>query len=230
MTFDRMTLAALIAFAYGVELYQVSCPDWIKTARFDIVAKVPTGATRNDVPIMLRNLLAERFALRVHREATQAMVYRLVVDDRGAKLNAPASGNPPETGAYGPPRLATDGFPEMAPNTRGMLVMNGHARWQAPSGTVDQLAAMLARELQSPVINATGLEGRYSLSLFWVTEAAASAPVPGTGGETQASTELDIGPTIFIAVRRQLGLRLLRGKGLADLLVVDHCATRPIEN
>ena len=72
------SLADLIRTAYRVKAYQVSGPDWISAQRFDILAKMPEGATREQVPEMLQVLLAERFRLTIHRETRDHSVYALV--------------------------------------------------------------------------------------------------------------------------------------------------------
>ncbi len=72
--------------AYGVKTYQISGPAWLDTERFDIVAKVPQGATKDDVKLMLQNLLADRFKLTLHREKKDMPMYALLVAKNGPKL------------------------------------------------------------------------------------------------------------------------------------------------
>src|SRR5215470_18005259 len=88
-----MSLADLIPIAFAVKPYQVSGPEWMKVQRFDILAKMPDGATKEQVPEMLQALLGERFKLKVHRENRDYAVYGLVVGKGGSKLKE----TPPDT-------------------------------------------------------------------------------------------------------------------------------------
>jgi uncharacterized protein (TIGR03435 family) len=83
-----LDLKTLMTYAYGVKAYQVTGPDWMSTARFDILAKMPDGATKDDAPKMLQSLLEERFKLTVHRTSTEHPVLALVVGKNGPKLKA----------------------------------------------------------------------------------------------------------------------------------------------
>lgn len=93
--FKYMALKELIALAYKVKGYQISGPDWMGELRFDIVAKYPDGATKDDVPKMLQALLEERFKMTVHRETKEHPVLALVVGKGGAKLKDAGAAPPP---------------------------------------------------------------------------------------------------------------------------------------
>ena len=85
-TFNYESLNDLIAYAYKLRSYEVSGPEWLVTDRFDIAARLPEGATKDDVPEMLRALLVERFKLTAHREKSEQPVLGLVVGKGGPKL------------------------------------------------------------------------------------------------------------------------------------------------
>jgi len=85
-TFNYESLKDLIAYAYKLKAYEISGPEWLVTDRFDIAARLPDGATKDDVPEMLRALLAERFKLTAHSEMTEQPVLGLVVGKNGPKL------------------------------------------------------------------------------------------------------------------------------------------------
>ena len=87
------SLKELIAYAYKLKPYQITCPDWMSSQRFDILAKYPSGATKADVPEMLKSLLAERFKLVAHMESKEQPVLGLVVAKGGPKL-VEAQGTP----------------------------------------------------------------------------------------------------------------------------------------
>jgi uncharacterized protein (TIGR03435 family) len=85
-TFNYESLSDLIAYAYKLQRYEISGPEWLVTDRFDIEARMPEGATKDDVPEMLRALLKERFNLATHNEMQEQPVLGLVVGKNGAKL------------------------------------------------------------------------------------------------------------------------------------------------
>ncbi len=84
--YNLMSLKDLIALAFKVKAYQISGPDWLATERFDILAKMPDGATKDDAPAMLQALLEDRFKLAVRRETEEHPVMALVVGKGGPKL------------------------------------------------------------------------------------------------------------------------------------------------
>jgi uncharacterized protein (TIGR03435 family) len=94
-TYTYTPLKKIIAYAYKVRIYQVSGPDWLSTDRFDIAARLPEGATRDDVPAMLRALLADRFKLAAHLETKEHPVIGLVLGKGGPKLQQSTSPNQP---------------------------------------------------------------------------------------------------------------------------------------
>jgi uncharacterized protein (TIGR03435 family) len=83
-----MDLKSLIARAYSVKPYQITGPDWLATTRFDIVAKMPEGASKDDEPKMLQSLLEDRFKLTTHRTSAEHPVLALVVGKGGPKMKA----------------------------------------------------------------------------------------------------------------------------------------------
>ena len=93
--YTYMSLKELIVLAYKVKPYQVTGPDWVATQRFDIVAKLPDGASKDDVPKMLQVLLEERFKLAAHRESKEHPVLALVVAKGGSKLKEPPEASEP---------------------------------------------------------------------------------------------------------------------------------------
>lgn len=116
-----LDLKALLTYAYGVKPYQITGPDWMARTRFDIVAKMPDGSTRDDAPKMLQSLLEERFKLAVHRSSAERPVLALVVGKNGPKLkpstqqpvaideNAPLQAGEMKTdGPDGPMRVKLD--------------------------------------------------------------------------------------------------------------------------
>src|SRR5436190_15284240 len=86
-----MSLADLTQYAYKVKQHQVVMPDWAKNQRFDILAKMPEGATKEQVPEMVQALLTERFGLTFHKESREQNVYGLLVAKGGHKMKESAT-------------------------------------------------------------------------------------------------------------------------------------------
>ena len=196
--------------AYGVKRYQISGPDWLAAACSNIIAKVPPGTSKEQVKPMLQNLLAERFALALHREKRALPVYTLVVAKNGPKMKVAQ-----ETDSGG---------------TWG--AWNGNARWVTHYETMQSLADFLSPRLDRPVLDRTGLTERYEFTLAWVAEnidmRVRTAPVANTGGDGELAAEPV--PTIFGAVQQQLGLKLERGTSPTVVLAIDHAEKTPTEN
>ncbi len=102
------SLANMIQYAFHIKNYQVSGPDWIRSSRWNVLARLPEGAPLDQVPEMMQTLLAERFRLKVHREKREQPVYALEVAKGGPKLetvepshDAPAAPAPSEASAPG---------------------------------------------------------------------------------------------------------------------------------
>jgi uncharacterized protein (TIGR03435 family) len=195
ITYSNVTERMLLAKAYGVQDYQISGPAWIDSERYEIVAKVPKGATEDQFKVMLQNLLAERFQLTLHHETRKLPLYALVVAKNGPKLKeaaaaapdadtgardgANAAGGPPPPppppdAGFGPPgggSMARPpmGLPRMPPGMgRGaiiMMMMPGRARMIGNAAPTSKLAEALARQLGSPVTDQTGLKANYDFTL-----------------------------------------------------------------
>ena len=138
-----LSLADLIRIAYKLKQYQLVGPDWMGAQRFDIMAKMPEGGTKEQVPQMLQALLAERFKLTIHRDSKEHSVYALVVGKNGPKMKeaepdpvvaaaAPAAANPDGDAPPAPPGSGGmvlgkgDSQVRMKPNSdgKGMTVSN----------------------------------------------------------------------------------------------------------
>jgi uncharacterized protein (TIGR03435 family) len=181
-TCSNCTLMMLLTEAYDIKPYQLSGPGWMNTDLYEISAKVPQGATREQVRVMIQNLLAERFKLTLHHEQREMQAYELVVAKGGPKFTEHVDGPPKAKddskdpvdvdrlfqealgrGGHGPDK---DGYP-MVP--KGCMAcgatMNGKTRLQANGETMAGFAARLTFRLGKPVNDATGLKGKYDYSL-----------------------------------------------------------------
>jgi uncharacterized protein (TIGR03435 family) len=226
---ENFSLANLVSTAYRVNPYQFNPPGWMHTAIFNIEARVPEGARREDLAIMVRHLLEERFKIAVHREQKEMQAYDLVVAKNGPKFkeapDTPPPDPPPPGPSTGPPpplKLDKDGYPDVSAG--GMAIANGKARIRQLNGTMPYLAAMVSAQLRAPVTDATGLTGKYDFTLTWSAAATRMSAGP--------DAPLDDGPdpSIFAALQEQLGLKLVSRKTTVEILIVDHIETTPTEN
>ena len=146
--YNYMSLKDLIANAYKVKVYQITGPDWLATQRFDIVAKMPDGASKDDAPAMLQALLQERFKLVVHRDTQEHPVLALIVGKGGPKLKeSPAATGPIDENAPlkpGEMKMDTaDGPARVSRNADGSSTINMGAK-----GTITQRMDMQAQTLR----------------------------------------------------------------------------------
>jgi uncharacterized protein (TIGR03435 family) len=256
----------LITKAYDVKLYQISGPDWVTSMsaqmsaqRFDVLAKMPDGTTKEQVPEMLRTLLADRFKLTIHRDTKEHAVYALVVGKGGPKLkeSEPLPTAPPPVSADGGPAPpASTGSNQVTVNTSGKggaEVSDGEGGKQKMSMGADgksmhiensrmsmaKLAEMLSPMLDRPVVDMTELKGNYQIALDIPMEelmaiAKRSGMVPGMGGggdagRAPAEAADPSGGSLFATVQ-QLGLKLEARKSPIEHIVIDHVEKMPTEN
>lgn len=174
---------------------------------------------------MMRNLLAERFKLMVHHEQKETPVYYLVIAKNGPKLKESVPHDAAEEPAAAidpsqPLKRDKEGAPVIPPGSGITMAMaNGHGRLRLDDDTTLKFAELIGGPLQRPVIDGTGLKGKYDFMLSWVPEQR--------GGGTPES---DSGPTLQDAIKAQLGLRLESKKALVDVLVIDSAEKVPTGN
>jgi uncharacterized protein (TIGR03435 family) len=224
LDYSSVSLKAMIQRACEVQDYQIAGPDWMASARFDMVAKLPAGAPRSRIPEMLRALLEERFKLAIHRETREMPIYALVVGKNGPKMKeAEADPNAPAPdAARSAVRTSLDCGPRGETVVPAGWYMNrGPGRVEAHSVNMASLVNMLGALLGRPVMDQTGLKGNYDFEMEYAPE---GQPVTPAGGP-------DVnGVSLFSAVQSQLGLKLDTKKGPVELIVVDHVKKIPAEN
>jgi uncharacterized protein (TIGR03435 family) len=250
ITYVNVPLRNIVMNAYGVKNFQISGPGWLDTGHFDVLAKVPKGATEEDLKIMLQNLLAERFQLKLHREKKELPIYALVVARNGPKLKESAEDTPAAADAPAPPppsggrvTVGKDGFPQMPRGGRGgmmMMINNGRLRLAGYKQSISAMTDMLSNQVGRPVVDQTGLTGKYDFSLEFAPEegqmmrgpmGAMPPPPPGAGpGPADSAPDSPAPANLFTALQEQLGLKLEPKKGPVDFLVIDHIEKTPSEN
>ena len=194
---ENGTLKRFLQVAYDLNALQISGPGWLDSDRFDLAAKSPQGVPDSDLMPMLQSLLKERFQLTLHRENKEMPVYDLIVAKEGLKISVFDPSHIPPT----PPR-------------------NGAASMIIGPMTISGLAKTLTPAAGRPVIDKTGLEGRYFCAVTF-------SPLKAqTNSNVTEVAPLDI----FAAVQQQLGLKLEPAKALREILVVDHAERIPREN
>jgi uncharacterized protein (TIGR03435 family) len=203
LTLTNVTLSECLRFAFKIYTDdQIAGPDWIKDHQilFNIVAQAPSDTPRDKLREMAVALLTERFRLRLHREVRELRYLRLVEDKGGSKMS--------ET-------------KEDAP-AAAEIVRPGRIIYRRVSGQT--LAVLLTRFTQQPIVDMTGLKGEYDVNLQWMPDVAKAIPAAEPDGI------MDAAPSLFAAVREQLGLRLEATKGPMNMVVVDHAERVPIGN
>jgi len=225
------TLRLLLARAYKLKEEEVFGPAVLETERFNVTAKLPEGARRDQVPEMYRNLLIEKFKVTVHHETKPLPGYALTVAKGGIKIKPPGppQEDPPPT-ADGRLPIGEDGFPILRPSSIAagsvILYRNGRARLQAGSIKMSALAESLTGQLGQVVIDETGLDGPYAITLNWVPDALEpGGRRPDTAPQEASTPEV----RLIDALEQQLGLKLVSKKILRDTIVVDHIEKSPAE-
>src|SRR5437763_800466 len=187
--FGFMSLRDLIMAAYEVKSFQITGPDWMTAQRFDIVAKLPEGATKEQAPKMLQALLAERFGLTLHRDNKEVPVYALMVGKGGPKFKESAPEQAPDVETPRPAKPAGGfvvgaGDQQLVIKQRGdgnganiavsggrdgamrmTMGAGGTMRMEMERMSMPRFAEALTRFLDRPVVDKTGLTGTYQLAL-----------------------------------------------------------------
>lgn len=249
-----MSLHTLVVTAYRIKPYQLSGPDWMRSQRFDIAAKIPDGSSKDRVPEMLQALLAERFKLSIHRDKKEQPVMALVVGKNGFKLAqaaADADAPVPETSG-GRALYSPQGDARMLDNgdlvvtggafgpIRGGRGANGSMKFEFLKLTMPALAEVLAPHVDHPVVDMTDLRGAYYFA--WEIDLPAGGGGggrkgggPPEGGRAGGDSP-DSGPPpdpladgLFRAIEKA-GLKLEARKAPAEIIVVDHIEKTPTDN
>jgi len=221
----------LVLIAWDIPSYRLSEQSDLYLERLDVEARMPVDTTREQFNVMLQNLLADRLGLKVHWATQQMDMYALVVAKGGPKFKAAApdstqtgrdsstTGAPDKTGANGFPIPPPGNAPWVGATPDGKIGMRGH------NATTAELASAIGpRTLGAPLMDATGLTGKYDYTIFWSATATDAAR---RGSPVDGDTN---GPSIFDAVQEQLGLKIEKRRGSVQMLVVDHVEKKPTEN
>jgi uncharacterized protein (TIGR03435 family) len=219
----NVSLKMLIQYAYKLQtLDQIAgLPGWADSAGFDVNAKMDADSVEafkklskddaNDQRrVMMRQMLEDRFHLKVHHETREMSVYNLVIAKGGFLLKEADPDNTYPNGPKGPDGQSHAGM---------MMMRDGELTGQAIqiSGLINFLSSQLHRQ----VIDKTGLRGKYDLTLKFATD--------NPHEDSASAAPAEPAPSLITAVQEQLGLKLDSVKGPVDTIVVDH-VEQPSEN
>ena len=174
-------------------------PNWLNDVRLDIVAKAAGPVDEEQLYLMLRVLLAERLGVKAHLERKERSVLALTLAKGAPKFS--------ESTADGPP---------LAQGRNGTLEMQRIS--------MSEFAAGLSQQLHQPVVDATGLKGRYDLHMD-MTQYMPTAATDGNLGSPSDPTSI-----MITALQEQLGLKMEVRKDTIEVLIVDHAEKAPTAN
>jgi uncharacterized protein (TIGR03435 family) len=223
----NMLLLQYIVFAYKLTSFQIQSirsqlPDWARSDHFDIEARAEGEPTKDQMRLMMRSLLEDRFKLTVHHESRQVPIFGLVLakpGEMGTRLVRHPEDDP--TCSKAPlPQSTSGGYPaacgagaSMPPSVPGLTAIGGR------KVTMEMFAVGLTNlynNVNRPVIDQTGLNGTFDYTLEWV-------PEPDGPLLPDAKSQPDLGgPTFSEALRKQLGLKLVPEKAPIDVIVLDR--------
>jgi uncharacterized protein (TIGR03435 family) len=196
ITMINVRLKTVIQWAYHVQPVQVSGPGWLDVDRYDVVAKAAGATPEDQLRQMMQTLLADRFKLAFHRESKEMQAYIITVAKTGLKIK----------------ELTTEGDMAIQPSPPAGATFQ--------RATVSKLAELLSEPLQSPVIDETGLTGRYDFKL----------DVSNFLDPTTPMGINDVIPIVIQAAQQQLGVKIDQKKIPVEMLMVDHAEKIPVEN
>jgi len=236
----NLSLVTYLFFAYKImgnesQFVLPQLPGWASTDRFDIQARAEGNPGKDEMRLMMRSLLAERFKLTVHQEKRQVPVFALVLVKPGKfgphlqlhPADAPCSLTPIQRAAD--LKTIDGGFPATC---NGLFPLPAsepdHLRMGSQNVTVGFLANAMSSmaDLGRPLVDRTGIAGTVDFVLEWARGRRIPAQ-PGAGADPQS--DLPAGPSFQQALKEQLGIKLEAEKAPMDMLVIDH-VEHPSEN
>jgi uncharacterized protein (TIGR03435 family) len=236
ITVQGASLETLITFAWDINDQMIAdAPKWLDDDHWDILGKASTDAATapggpplldpDDIKVMLRSLLADRFKLKVHNEDRPTDAYTLMAVNPKMKKADPANRTGCKTGP-GPdgkdPRIAN-------PNLGRLVTCQNMTMAQF----AEQLQSMAAGWIKAPVLDATGIEGAWDFTLSFSTTGQMRASQRSTGGSTgDVAGASDPSGVISLpdALVKEIGVKLEKQKRPVTVLVIDHVEQKPTEN
>ncbi len=232
--FAYLALRDYINIAYKVPIQQIVGPEWINSARFDVAATFPAGATPEQFPQLIENLLRDRFHLKARRESRDAPILSLEVASGGLKIKAA----PDEALKEGPFSVTSSGSADgvAADLGQGASLLFTNSRFEARKVTMTMVVEVLSRFFDRPIQDHTKVDGRFDIVFPMKPEeympmmirAAVNGGIPMP---PQALAMLDgaSAGSVYDGLKA-LGLSLESRKSPVDFLVVESIDKMPTEN
>lgn len=227
VNYPRISMKSLLLQAFHTAMFQLIAPNWTDSEFYEIHAKIPEGVSRDQIHLMLQNLLIERFGLAFHRETRDLPAYELVIAKGGLKMkeSGPASGTDLEFKETdrGPVLVTTkdsNGYTQLPPGRKGMILMAiapGILRNSGREQTMEEIVTMCRNRLQRPIIDKTGLTGTYDFNLDYSSGGPTSQP---PNPSTPIADAPEPAPPFEVALEL-LGLKLQPVKAPVEMIVVD---------
>lgn len=225
----NVTAQELIKIAYNLPVAAsgrvLGAPSWTGAVRYDVQGKIPDALfaemqkmtpeeKKEKRGLLLQDLLANRFKLKIHFETREMPIYELRVVKGGPKLT-PSKELPATSSSASKPRDPMS----FVQAHGGAVVIRKAQRSQmiVRSMTLQAWAQGGMLGLERPVVNKTGLEGKYDFTLDWSPDLPPTPPM-----DTAAAPNASDGPSLFTAIEEQLGLKLASVKGPVEVIVIDH--------
>lgn len=206
VAYRNMSLASLLMRAYHLTASDITGPSWLDSEQYDVAAKMPEGATMDQIPVMLQNLLVERFRISLHWENKEQSGYALEIGRTSQKLK------PAEKGQDSDPRG------DEASRHADSLSFSSEGHIEIRGTTMAYLATLLSRFTGRPFVDSTALGGTFNIALDVAPEDMAELRQSGASVASISS-----------AVRK-LGLQLSPQRVTTRHLVIDRAEKRPTEN
>jgi uncharacterized protein (TIGR03435 family) len=204
--YSDFSLKGLVRDAYKFELYQINAPDWFGDQCYDVVAKLPEGAAKEQIPLMLQALLVERFHMKAHLETRQDRVYALVVGKNGPHLKE-STGQREQPGGV---KLRND----------------GHILFT--SATLASFSSAMSVLMARPVVNMTDIQGHFDITLNVTREDLGGMNLPSDS--TSADNPGNNASSSVFAAMQELGLNLVSRRAPIQHVVVDSAEKVPTGN
>jgi len=211
---SHATVAALVLYAYDLQPFQLTGgPDWARRDHFDISARAAADASAEQVRRMVQSLLEDRFKLVAHTEQRNIRFYALVLARQDGRLGPYISRMPDECTSTSATEVVKKFPPRAATTEDGM--MSGRC------ANLTGLAGLLSVEMETPVVDQTGLSGKFVYQVLGVS--------PNSARLRATSDSVPKWPPVPVALEEQLGLKLESRQGPFPVLVIDS-VQQPTEN
>jgi uncharacterized protein (TIGR03435 family) len=226
IVYRNISLERLVMTAFNLQLpSQLSAPTWIEKEKYEISAKVPSGATKEQLSRMLQSLLEDRFLMKVHNETRALPIYELTVMKKGVIEKSTL--DPPQRPLSLPPG-PTHILLGRACARSTEPTYCGHARMFARQQSSTDIADMVREMMGHLTVDKTRLTGKYDFTLDFSPDSVTLPNIEPPGALPPVNG--DSYPSFSVALQRQLGLKLDAKKGPVDVLVIDRIEKVPTGN